>query len=93
MVQKGCVWSLSLIALLVIGGIVYAAGSIAPDACITFFGSGPGPGRQLIPISTFWCWPIGIIFFALVFALAVAIITLLYVLFGLILRVLGLWED
>ena len=93
MVQKGCIWSLSLIALLVIGGIVYAAGSIAPDACITFFGGGPGPGRQLIPISTFWCWPIGIIFFALVFAIAVAIISLLYVLLGLILRPLGLWDD
>ena len=90
MVQKAFVWATFPLAIALLFGIVWAVGSYVPDACTAWF---DGPGGAPRRLSQIWCWPITIISGILLCVGGMVLGGILYVLFRLILKPLGLWDD
>ena len=90
MVQKVFVWAVFPLAVALLFGVVWAVGNYVPDACNAWFDPLGGAPRRL---SQIWCWPITIISGILLMVGGTVLMGLLYVLFRLILRPLGLWDD
>ena len=91
MVQKGCLWLIFPLSIAICFGLVWVVGNFGLDTCHAWFDYGPsGSPRRLGQI---WCWPIVIIAGIALLVFIFVLMGLLYLLFRLILRPLGLWDD